>query len=247
MNDIWPGSSWALVDSSKRPKPGYYVTRRALAKTVLGMERVVTKKPPYITTGYPDEKSKLDVWAVNGELEDRTVILELKAFDIETGKQVGLANDYQKEWVLKANQTTELLANIDIPNHRETVIAGYLTDPTAKIFLDEQLARWISWPEPLKYMRPCPNLKITTRNWGHNSRVILSTNAPVKGVVVNGKYRGAAANNFMGGYDATFYDNFIDLVPGEEVYVKVRGVLWGEEAVTVRFLYDWELEPGFEL
>ncbi|KAH7188106.1 glycoside hydrolase family 2 protein [Fusarium flagelliforme] len=247
MNDIWPGSSWALVDVYQKPKPGYYVTRRALAKTVLGMERVVTEKPPYITTGYLDEKSRLDVWAVNGELEDRTVVLELKAFDIESGKQVELAEDYKKEFVLKANQTTELLAGVEIPNHRKTVVAGYLTDPAAKIFLDQQLARWISWPEPLKYMRPCPNLKITTKLWGHNSRVILKTNAPVKGVVVSGKYRGAIANNFMGGYDATFYDNFIDLVPGEEVYVKVRGVLFPDEPVTVRFLYDWELEPGFEL
>lgn len=82
LNDIWPGVSWALIDVDMNPKPAYYITKRALAKTVVGAERIITAKPHYITTGYPNEKSKLDVWAVNGKLHERTVILDLEAYNI---------------------------------------------------------------------------------------------------------------------------------------------------------------------
>ncbi|RGP81381.1 hypothetical protein FLONG3_525 [Fusarium longipes] len=233
LNDIWPGSSWALVDVDMNSKPGYFVTKRALAKTVLGMERVVTENPPYITTGYLDEKGRLDVWAVNGELEERTVMLELKAFDIESGQSVTLTVDYEKEFVLKANQTTELLSNIDIPKHRETVVVGYLTNTESR----KHLARWVSWPEPLKYMRVSPDLKVDTKIVSSGTAVILSSSAPAKGVVLSGRDKN--------GGEVLFDDNFIDLIPDEHVKIGVKGIL--EDDVEVRFLYDWELEAGFEL
>jgi beta-mannosidase len=232
LNDIWPGTSWALVDVDMNPKPAYYITKRALAKTVVGVERVVTAKPPYITTGYLDEKSKLDVWAVNGELTDRKVILELKAFDIQSGKSVELAN-HGKEYTLKANQTTELLANLIIPNHEQTVVAAYLYHPES----NETLARWVSWPEPLKFLHLFSELKVTTEVVDNSSAVILKANAPVKGVVLG------ATNE--SGQKAVFDNNFIDLVPDEEIRVEVNGLKGG--SISTRFLYDWELEPGFEL
>ncbi|KAJ4258902.1 hypothetical protein NW762_007989 [Fusarium torreyae] len=234
LNDIWPGTSWALVDVDMNPKPAYYITKRALAKTVLGMERIVTAKPPYITTGYPDEKSKLDIWAVNGELDEKVVILELKAFDVKTGRPVDWVSPCaKKEYTLKANQTTELLAGLDIPNHDETAVVGYLDDAAS----GERLARWISWPEPLKFLHMSSDLKVTTKVVDDGAAVMLRANAPAKGVVLSGYDR-----NDKG---VSFDDNFIDLVLGEEIKVRASG-LEGDR-LSVRFLYDWELEPGFEL
>ncbi|CAF3486108.1 unnamed protein product [Fusarium graminearum] len=235
LNDIWPGTSWALVDVDLNPKPAYYITKRALAKTVVGMERVVTAKPPYITTGFLDEKTKLDVWAVNGELHERTVTLELKAFDVETGNSVDLPSTYdKKEYTLKANQTTELVASMDIPNFEETVVVAYLIDPAS----EQNLARWVSWPEPLKFMRISSELKVTTKVVDGGAAVVISSNAPVKGVVLS--------TQDQNGDEVMFDDNAIDLVPEEEIKVGVKGLL-SEDGVGVRFLYDWELEPGFQL
>ncbi|KAF5676579.1 beta-mannosidase [Fusarium heterosporum] len=234
LNDIWPGTSWALVDVDLNPKPAYYITKRALAKTVVGMERVVTAKPPYITTGFLDEKAKLDVWAVNGEIQERTLSLELKAFNVESGRSVQLASAYDKrEYILKPNQASELLANVDIPNFEETVVVAYLIDPTSK----QHLARWVSWPEPLKFMRISSELKVTTEVVDDGSAVVISANAPAKGVVLSGRDKN--------GNEVIFDDNFIDLVPEEKVRIGVKGGL-SENSVGTRCLYDWELDPGFE-
>ena len=47
------------------------------------------------------------------------------------------------------------------------------------------------------------------------------------------------------GDDAVFDDNFVDLVPGETVEIGVRSL--NGRSVQTRFLYDWEMEEGFEL
>ncbi|KAG8670371.1 hypothetical protein FPOAC1_009779 [Fusarium poae] len=235
LNDIWPGTSWALVDVDLNPKPAYYITKRALAKTVVGMERVVTAKPPYITTGFLDEKAKLDVWAVNGELQERAATLELRAFDIETGKSVQLRGAYEKkEYMLKANQTTELVANMDTPSFDETVVVAYLIDPTSGV----NLARWVSWPEPFKFMRISSEQKVTVEEVDGGTAVVISANAPTKGVVLS-----AQDEN---GDEIMFDDNAIDLVPEEKIKIGVKGRLSGG-SVNTRFLYDWELNPDFKL
>ncbi|SPJ74941.1 related to beta-mannosidase [Fusarium torulosum] len=234
LNDIWPGVSWALIDVDMNPKPAYYITKKALAKTVVGAERIVTAKPHYITTGYPDEKSKLDVWAVNGELDERTVVLDLKAYGIESGKTVDWATPFEKkEYILKGNQTTELVANMDIPNPDGTVVVAYLYDDVS----GTMLARWVSWPEPLKFLQMSSELKVSAEIVDEGRAVVVKANAPAKGVVLSG--------TDGKGETVVFDDNFIDLVPDEEIRVGIRGP--AGDHINVRFLYDWELEPGFEL
>uniref|UniRef100_A0A8H7N2Y5 Beta-mannosidase B n=1 Tax=Bionectria ochroleuca TaxID=29856 RepID=A0A8H7N2Y5_BIOOC len=234
LNDIWPGTTWALVDVDLNPKPAFYITKRALEKAVVGMERVITAKPHYIVTGYPPEKGQVDVWAVNGELGERKVLLELKAFDIKSGNSVELQGvQVKQECVLKANQTTELLAGLDIPNYNNTVVVAYLDDLAS----GERLARWISWPEPLKYLQLSPELKVTSKVVDGGCAVILNANRPVKGVVLQTSAEGPD--------DVVFDNNFVDLVPGEEIKIGVGGLK--NESIEMRFLYDWELVPGFQL
>ncbi|KAI1027826.1 hypothetical protein LB503_011902 [Fusarium chuoi] len=234
LNDIWPGISWALVDVDMNPKPAYYITKRALDKVVVGMERVVTEKPPYITTGYLDKKQKVDVWAVNGHLHEIKVTLEVKAFDIQSGKSVQWKGTVaSEEHVLKGNRSTELMAGLEIPNPDETVLVAYIRDVSS----GEQLTRWVSWPEPLKYVHMSPDLEVTTEIVDDGSAVVVRANAPAKGVVLSAS--GSDGKNLV------FDNNFIDLVPDEEVRVEVTGL--SGDRVDVRFLYDWELEPGFKL
>jgi len=229
LNDIWPGTSWALVDVDLHRKPAFYITKRALAPVVIGMERTVTKQPPYIVSGYLPEKHSLDVWAVNGLLKDLKVTLKLSAYSIDTGKPVHLPTEHE-ELTLKPNQTTEI-TSLSIPDPENTVVVGYLDEPET----GKRLARWVSWPEPLKFVQFAPELKVTSTVKGDT--VVLSANAPAKGVVVSVP--------IDQGDDAVFDDNFIDLVPGEEIEVGVKGLKG--RSVQTRFLNDWELEEGFEL
>lgn len=233
LNDIWPGISWALVDVELQRKPAFYITKRALAKVVIGMERTVTKEPPYIVTSYLPEKGSLDVWAVNGTLSVLKATLSVKAFDIKSGAPVALPGVVNQELALAPNQTTEL-ASITIPNPDNTVVVAYLHDSKTSVLL----ARWVSWPEPLRYLHFAADLQIDTLIAESGDSVLLSSNKPAKGVVLSVPVA-------EGGEDAVFEDNFVDLVPGEKVKIGVQG-LQGRRIET-RFLYDWEMEDGFEL
>ncbi|KAG0650029.1 Beta-mannosidase B [Hyphodiscus hymeniophilus] len=231
LNDIWPGTSWALVDVDFHRKPSFYITKRALAKVVVGMERVVTEEPSYITMGYLPKKGALDVWAVNGVVEELDAVLRLFAFDIESGKAVDLPEDQRERTLkLKGNQTTEI-TRLDIPNPEQTVIAAYIDDPKT----GERLARWVSWPEPLKFVRFKKDLKMEATVDGDT--VVLKSNGPAKGVVISVPIEA--------GDDAIFDDNFVDVVPGEEIKIGVKGL--DGRKIETRFLCDWELEEGFEL
>jgi beta-mannosidase len=234
LNDIWPATSWALVDVDWNRKASFYITKRALAKVVVGMERIVTGKVGYMVTSYPEERKKVEIWGVNGHLERITSTLKLVAFDIESGKPVELPEAVREMTVeLLPNQTTELTA-IEIPQANTTALAAYLFDPTT----NDQLARWISWPEPMKFVHfsKSPDVKVELDQG--EDEITLSTSAPVKGVIV-----GVPVSE--GGNDATFDDNFVDLVPGESVKIMVSGI--DGRKLEARWLCDWENEADFEL
>jgi beta-mannosidase len=242
LNDLWPATSWALVDVHLNRKPSFYITSRALAKTVVGMDRIVTGAVPYIVTSYPLPQRKVEVWAINGHLTETTARLTLSAFDVETGEAVDLLlseQDRTRILRLEANQTTEIVT-LDVPRAETTVMVAYLDDEKT----GERLARWVDWPQPLKFIHFSKHLSVQVQVVGGTTSgsdtdvVTLSTNAPVKGVMLS-------VSPSEGGEDAIWDDNFIDLVPGEEVHVKVTG-LAGRQIQT-RWLCDWELEEGFTL
>ncbi|KAF8867298.1 glycoside hydrolase family 2 protein [Acephala macrosclerotiorum] len=232
LNDIWPGTSWALVDVDWNLKASFYITKRALAKVVVGMERLTTSTIPYMVTMYPNPKRKLAIWAVNGFVKPIDCVLKLSAFDIESGKKVEL-KEGERKVTLKENQTTELL-KIELGEEAEKmVVVAYLDSPTG-----ERLARWVDWPEPLKFVHFSKKPNVQAKVVEGGKEVVLSAEAPIKGVVLS-------VPMSEGGEDAKWGDNFIDLVPGEEVRVKVEG-LEGRK-VESRWLCDWENEEGFEL
>lgn len=234
LNDIWPATSWALVDVDWNRKASFYITKRALAKVVVGMERIVTGRVGYMVTSYPEEKKKVEVWGVNGHLESVDAVLKLQAFDIESGKSIELPESEKERKVeLLPNQTTEL-TSLEIPQAETTALVAYIIDSKT----GEQLARWVSWPEPMKFVHfsKKPDVKIEVLDGGEE--VVVSSEAPVKGVMVGVPIE-------EGGDDATFEDNFVDLVPGESVKLKVSGIKGRK--LEARWLCDWENAEGFEL
>ncbi|PVH86087.1 glycoside hydrolase family 2 protein [Cadophora sp. DSE1049] len=238
LNDIWPGTSWALVDSEMALKPSFHITKRALAKVVVGVERCVTGEVPYMVTSYPAEKKRAAVWAVNGYTSPLPAILHLSAFDVESGKEVELPADVrERRVVLAPNQTTEIVEAVDIPDAETTVLYASLL---AEREGGEQLARWVDWPEPLKFVHFAKSPSVSVKPSTDGTSVLLSANRPLKGVVLSIPIS-------AGGDDAVWDDNFIDLVPGEEIRVGVRGLNGREKEIETRWLCDWEGEEGFEL
>jgi beta-mannosidase len=72
LNDCWPVSSWAVIDSALRPKAGYYFAKKFFAPVLLSFKRV---------------ENTLEVWVTNDLLNDVTDKLILNFFPF-VGKKV---------------------------------------------------------------------------------------------------------------------------------------------------------------
>jgi beta-mannosidase len=225
-NDIWPGMSWAVIDVNLRPKAAWYVMKRALQRVTVGVERVVTKRWAKEVINYDPERKSCEIWAVNSKIRDLKVNLKLATFDIETGEPVSLPLALSEQaFTLPPNQSTEL-CRVDLPQAETTVLVAYLSDAET----GSELARWVSWPEPYKYLRFQPDLKVEAEVLGAGDKVLLRTNAPVKAIMLE--------TPIDEGEDAIWGDNFVDLVPGEKVVVDVEGL--NGRTVKLRWLCDWE-------
>jgi beta-mannosidase len=88
----------------------------------------------------------------------------------------------------------------------------------------KQLARYVNWPEPLKYLHLQKPKQLKAELSADGKSVSLSAEVPVKGVAVESEDD-----------DVRFEDNLVDVVPGETVRIAVRGA--GEDTVvTTRYL-----------
>jgi beta-mannosidase len=95
INDCWPVSSWGMIDFYGERKLAYYSTKRESAPLAIGIARSTPelkamREPPPQILGPPHDLSEkkyiFDVWGVNTTLSDANVRVEVRLFDIATGK-----------------------------------------------------------------------------------------------------------------------------------------------------------------
>ncbi|KAH7389163.1 glycoside hydrolase family 2 protein [Cadophora sp. MPI-SDFR-AT-0126] len=210
INDCWPVTSWAIVDYYLRPKHAYYTVKREMAPISLG----VTRKEHLIpkdkhTRAYIDKKTEIEIWGSNLTLGDIAADVVVKAFDVITGKET-YSKTIESAFSLPSNRSTEIAAfAVPVSNpgdESRTVVAAYLYSQ------GEQIARYINWPEPLKYvhLQKPKELKAVLSKDGKT--VEVSAEVPVKGVAVECEDE-----------KVSFGDNLVDLVPGEVVGIPVKG------------------------
>ncbi|KAM7198250.1 beta-mannosidase [Naviculisporaceae sp. PSN 640] len=229
INDCWPVTSWSIVDYYLRPKLAYYTVKREMAPVSCGITRKEHRYPrDKHTRVFVDVETVIEIWGSNLTLEDKKVDCLVRAWDVETGEET-YSEVVNKEGGLELpeNRSTEII-KMKVPVRKEktgeegrTVVAAYLLDKESG---GKQIARYVNWPEPLKYLhlQKPKELKAVLRE--DLQAVEISAEVPVKGVALECEDDGVVLE-----------DNLIDIVPGEVVTVGVKGAKKDTE-IGVRYL-----------
>ncbi|KAI1138178.1 glycoside hydrolase family 2 protein [Hypoxylon sp. FL0543] len=188
INDCWPVTSWAICDYYLRPKHAYFAVKREMAPLSVGMTRREHKHPRNKYTRVDiDTRVQIEIWGSNLTLEDLTVDCVVKAWDVETGRLTYSETVNKDPLVLLRNQSTEIAA-FDVPEPRKdegvdagrTVVAAYLVSRAD----GAQLARYVNWPEPLKYLHLPKPKRLRAELSGDYATVEIEAEVPVKGVAL---------------------------------------------------------------
>lgn len=158
LNDCWPVTSWAIVDSSGAPKPAWYTVRRAMAPLACAVRR---------------GESGVAAWAMHAGIQPVLVQARWQLHTIEGD----VVDDVQASAPLAPNATTELVApdTWAAEPARPLIATLTLTTPDGT-----QTARAHAWPEPFRWHRfPDPQLRIDV---GADGLVTVSASRPAKGV-----------------------------------------------------------------
>jgi beta-mannosidase len=124
LNDCWPVTSWAIVDSSTAPKPAYYTIKRALASITVNLW----------TDGA--------IWGINDHADSQTLTLECRAITL-AGREVARET---REVTLLPNAATELGTWSPTWNEPIVIATRLMNGTTVQ-------ARATLFPEPFKHYR----------------------------------------------------------------------------------------------
>lgn len=223
INDCWPVTSWAIADYYLRPKHAYFTVKREMAPISVGMTRREHKTPrDKYTRVHIDTRVEIEIWGSNLTLEDLTVDCVVKGWDVETGEET-YSETVVKKLLLPKNQSTEVVAmNVPVPkkgvDEARTIVASYL------IRDGEQIARYVNWPEPLKYLHLQKPKHLKAELNEDATAVAISAEVPIKGVALECEDD-----------EVKFADNLVDIVPGEIVSIAVTGANKSSK-ITTRYL-----------
>jgi beta-mannosidase len=158
LNDCWPVTSWALIDSGAQLKPAWYTVRRALAPWAVGVRL---------------DETGAQAWACSEALQDVPARAIWRLWRL-SGERV---DEQESRVVVRANGTTELTAPPTWLRAGEHSYVGELI-----VQSDDGVfqARAQAWPEPLRWHRVAePGLRLerlSPDQWQ------VATERPAKGV-----------------------------------------------------------------
>ena len=194
LNDCWPVASWSLIDYYNELKASYYYVKRAFDP--LNISLLV-------------REDEVEVWVVNDFLESKNGKVRLLLYSID-GKKLA---EREVEVNIKPNSSTLLLKqNLKEFGYDKSfsgLVAGVLEVKGCYARYDTVLL------EKLKYIElPKPKLKLKIEKLSEKKyKLTISANKFVKSCEVRLK-----------GLNATFSDNFFDLIPNlkKEVVVDLE-------------------------
>jgi beta-mannosidase len=158
LNDCWPVTSWALIDSSGTVKPAWHAVRRALSTLAVAVRL---------------EPGQARLAVMNGAAKGCAVTLQLRVFAMD-GRQLASMRVGQDVPAASCVETTQPL-----PSFVEPVVAELCAlDADGR-----ELARDCAWTEPFKFYR-LGEARIDIAVDGQTLRV--SADRPVKGLWLAG-------------------------------------------------------------
>ena len=213
LNDCWPVTSWSICDYYLRRKPAYYAMARCLAPLAIGVRRA--HHDWSVTHARQPQTQGWELWAVSSDLHSEMVDVELRFVSVETGKDIR-EKIVKRNVVLTLNGTTNITTGyIDNFEDEPHVLA-------ARMFLNGHVvARDTDWPQPLKYL-PFPKRGLSVDAKG--DKMHISVQRPVKCLVFEER-KGCHLS-----------DSAIDLIPGDDQVVTVRGLKKGDPALNWTYL-----------
>ncbi|HJV69902.1 glycoside hydrolase family 2 protein [Ideonella sp.] len=155
LNDCWPVTSWALIDSSGTVKPAWHAIRRALAPLAVAARL---------------EAGQVRLAVMNAGSEARAVLLQLRVYALDGRCLLDTISDR----VAPASSTVETTQAL--PAAGEPVVAELRALNPAD---SAELARDCAWAEPFKFYRLDAAAITVTRAAGGLS---LNADRPVKGL-----------------------------------------------------------------
>ncbi|GAA5944751.1 beta-mannosidase [Sporobolomyces koalae] len=218
LNDVWPCTSWSIVDYFLRPKPAYFAIKRALAPIALGSKR-------YTKNANRDRSSDtcssgetfVDVWVSTSTLDQAQLEQEFKlvveSFEFGTGRRVLQEMEMVKLGHNRSQELRKIRISEDVREGEtvRTLLLARLFDSEGRL-----VSRTIAWPEPFKYLdfaRTERDLQLSIEVSPLKGVVTLeASDHPVKGFVLS-------TNDDQ----VKLSDNFIDLAPRDRVQFKVMG------------------------
>ncbi|THY91566.1 putative beta-mannosidase [Aureobasidium pullulans] len=212
LNDCWPVTSWAIIDYFQRKKPAYYAMRRVLAPIAVAVKRA--HHDWSVVHARPAKTSSFECWV--SSMKEVIAKVELKFISIATGKEIKEAL-IKTDVKITANGTTPIFDG-ELNNEEEEphVLA-------ARIWIDGEesaISRDIDWPQPLKYLNMDDRgVKVVY----DNGKITVSSKKPTKGLVFEER-EGVLVN-----------DSAVDIVPGDEQIITVKGLKAGDAPLKWRY------------
>ncbi|KAF2085380.1 glycoside hydrolase family 2 protein [Saccharata proteae CBS 121410] len=213
LNDCWPVTSWSIVDYFHRKKPAYYAMRRCLAPIAIGVKR--THDDWSVVHARPAKSSDFELWVSSSKSVEMKARVELRFISIATGKEIKEAI-LKEEVSIVPNGTTDILSGtIDNLGEEAHVLA-------ARVWVDGDIvSRDVDWPQPLKYLDFGDRGVQVTAGSGSIS---VKSARPTKGLVFEER-AGVLVD-----------DSALDVVPGDEQVISVRGLGEKDAALGWRYL-----------
>ncbi|KAK5011251.1 hypothetical protein LTR28_004510, partial [Elasticomyces elasticus] len=213
LNDCWPVTSWAIVDYFLRKKPAFYAIRRVLAPVAVAVKRA--HHDWSVTQARAAKTSDYALWVASSKLTELTATVELRYVSIANGKDIKERITHKNIRIVP-NGTTEVMeGTIDNTTEEPHVLA-------ARIWVNgELIARDTDWPQPFKYLDFDDRGVEVLRD---GDKITVTAKKPTKGLA------------FEEREGVLLDDSALDVVPGDEQIVTVRGLGPHDRALKWTFL-----------
>ncbi|WP_018604614.1 beta-mannosidase [Uliginosibacterium gangwonense] len=168
LNDCWPVSSWAIIDSIGSTKPAWHSIRRALAPLAVAVRL---------------HAQQAHGWVMSSHTQAMRLQLRIQTFTLDGT----LVHEAEKALETRGNGTTEF--DFALPAHSTPLLAQVNVHSAS----GETLASDTAWPEPFRFY-PLPPAGLHAERDVHADCIHLHAERPCKGIWLSAPGLGFADN-----------------------------------------------------